>query len=104
FRVSDQRISWFYNSQLQQIPLRPGFIYITPSGYKVRLEKHPAAPSWRLIGTLFEGVFCHKPCTVSGGGKSEISKSIGDYLLHGPVFVADAARDLDLVQQIFDRD
>lgn len=47
FRVSDQRVSWFCNSQLQQIPLRPGFIYITPSGYKVRLEKHPAAPSWR---------------------------------------------------------
>ncbi|HAP08559.1 MAG TPA: hypothetical protein DCR20_12095 [Planctomycetaceae bacterium] len=104
FRVSDQRVSWFYNGLQQQIPLRPGCIYITPSGYKVRLEKHPAAPSWRLIGTLFEGVFCHKPCTVSGGGKSEISKSIGDYLLHGPVFVADAEKDLDLVQQIFDRD
>ncbi|MEY3460268.1 MAG: hypothetical protein RL215_3425, partial [Planctomycetota bacterium] len=104
FTVADQRVSWFYNSEPQHIPLRPGFIYITPSGYKVRLEKHPAAPSWRLIGTLFEGVFCHKPCTVSGGGKSEISKPINDYLLHGPVFVADAEKDLELVQQIFDRD
>lgn len=104
FTVADQRVSWFYNSEPQFIPLRPGYVYITPSGYKVRLEKHPAAPSWRLIGTLFEGVFCHKPCTVSGGGKSEISKSIADYLLHGPVFVADAERDLEQVQQIFDRD
>ncbi|MFO0428677.1 MAG: hypothetical protein ACK526_19065 [Planctomyces sp.] len=104
FTVSDQRVSWHYNSVLHHIPLRPGFIYITPSGYKVRLEKHPSAPSWRLIGTLFEGVFCHKPCTVSGGGKSEISKSIADYLLHGPVFIADAEKDLQLVQEVFDRD
>ncbi|MCA9037013.1 MAG: hypothetical protein KDA91_17880, partial [Planctomycetaceae bacterium] len=61
-------------------------------------------PSWRLIGTLSEGVFCHKPCTVSCGGKSEISKSIADYLLHGPIFVADPEKDLDIVQTIFDRD
>ena len=104
FTVSDQRISWHSSGGIHSIPLRPGYIYITPSGYKVRLEKHPAAPSWRLIGTLFEGVLCHKPCTVSGGGKSEISKSIADYLLHGPVFVADAENDLNLIQQIFDRD
>ncbi len=103
FTVNDQRVSWHYNSQPHHIPLRPGHVYVTPSGYKVRLEKHPAAPSWRLIGTLFEGAFCHKPCTVSGGGKSEISKSIADYLLHGPIFISDAEHDLDLVQQIFDR-
>ena len=41
---------------------------------------------------------------VSGGGKSEISKSIADYLLHGPIFVADAEKDLAMVQEIFDRD
>ncbi len=70
-------------------PLSPQNIYIAPSGYKIRLEKHPAAPSWRLIGTVGEGVFCHKPCTVSGGGKSEISKSLRDYMLYGPIFVAD---------------
>ncbi len=104
FTVSDQRVSWHNKSELHHIPLRPGFVYMTPSGYKVRLEKHPAAPSWRLIGTLFEGAFCHKPCTVSGGGKSEISKSITDYLLHGPIFVAEAEKDLAIVQEIFDRD
>lgn len=102
--VSDQQISWIRGGVRSHIPLRPGHIYVTPSGYKFRLEKHPAAPSWRLIGTLSEGVFCHKPCTVSGGGKSEISKSIADYLLHGPIFVADVVRDLEMVQQIFDRD
>ncbi len=36
-----------------------------------------------------EGTLCHKPCTVSGGGKSEISKPITDAILTGPVFVAD---------------
>ncbi|MCP4781921.1 MAG: hypothetical protein GY903_23200 [Fuerstiella sp.] len=102
--VRDQRISWTKNGTEHSIPLTPGHVYITPSGYKMRLEKHPAAPSWRLVGALSEGVFCHKPCTVSGGGKSEISKSIADYLLHGPIFVADAEQDLNQVQQIFDRD
>ncbi|MEZ6126491.1 MAG: hypothetical protein R3C49_25495 [Planctomycetaceae bacterium] len=102
--VHDQRITWERDGQQQSIPLKVGHQYMTPSGYKFRLEKHAAAPSWRLIGTMAEGVFCHKPCTVSGGGKSEISKSIADYLLHGPVFVADLQKDLDLVQQIFDRD
>ena len=101
--VSEQQISWQHNGGRHHIPLRPNHIYITPSGYKLRLEKHPAAPSWRLIGTLAEGVFCHKPCTVSGGGKSEISKSIADYLLHGPIFVADAEKDLQLVESIFER-
>lgn len=104
FTVSDQRVSWFHNNQPQHIPLRPDYFYLTPSGYKVRLEKHPAAPSWRLIGTVSEGIFCHKPCTVSGGGKSEISKSIADYLLHGPVFVADFEDDMQRVHNIFNRD
>ena len=102
--VHDQKVSWTRNGVQHSIPLRPENVYMTPSGYKMRLDKHAAAPSWRLVGTLAEGVFCHKPCTVSGGGKSEISKSIADYLLHGPIFVADAEKDLKLVQEIFDRD
>jgi hypothetical protein len=88
----------------RSIPLLAGKVYMTPSGYKVRMERHPGAPSWRLIGTVGEGTLCHKPCTVSGGGKSEISKSIGDYMLYGPIFVADIEKDLSLVQSIFERD
>ena len=76
---------------------------MTPSGYKLRLEKHSGAASWRLIGTVAEGLYCHKPCTVSGGGKSEISKSLRDYMIYGPIFVADVDKDFELVQQIFDR-
>ena len=102
--VRDQRIWWERDGIESSIPLHPKKTYITPSGYKLKLDKHPAAPSWRLIGTLSEGVFCHKPCTVSGGGKSEISKSIADYILHGPIFVADLESDFDQVQAIFDRD
>ena len=102
--VHDQKVCWSKDGIDHSIPLQPENIYMTPSGYKVRLDKHAAAPSWRLIATQAEGVFCHKPCTVSGGGKSEISKSIADYLLHGPIFVADAENDLNLVQEIFDRD
>ncbi|MGO9468762.1 MAG: hypothetical protein ACLQIB_12455 [Isosphaeraceae bacterium] len=105
-KASIQRLQiwWFHAGREFAIPLEVGKTYMTPAGYKVRLEKHPGAASWRLIGTVAEGVFCHKPCTVSGGGKSEISKSLRDYMLYGPIFVADRDRDFDLVQQIFDRD
>ncbi|MCA9173175.1 MAG: hypothetical protein KDB14_01610 [Planctomycetales bacterium] len=102
--VHEQEISWDQNGQRQSIPLLPDQIYITPSGYKLRIEKHREAPTWRLVGTLAEGVFCHKPCTVSGGGKSEISKSITDYVLHGSIYVNDVEQDLDEVARIFDRD
>ena len=68
------------------------------------LITRPGAPSRRLIGTDPEGTFCHKPCTVSGGGKSEISKSLDDAVIYGPLFVDSFEKDLDRVQQIFDRD
>ena len=59
-----------------------------PSGFRVRLEKQLGGAAWRLVGSRPRGTLCHKPCTVSGGGKSEISKSIANALLKGPVFVA----------------
>lgn len=102
--VQRQKIEWKRNDRTESIPLLPGQVYMAPSGYKLRLEKHPAAPSWRLIGTVGEGVFCHKPCTVSGGGKSEISKSLVDYMLYGPIFVSDLESDLDRVDEIFSKD
>ena len=102
--VQRQRIEWKRRGATESIPLLPGKVYMPPSGYKLRLEKHPAAPSWRLVGSVGEGVFCHKPCTVSGGGKSEISKSLVDYMLYGPIFVANLEQDLDRVDEIFTRD
>jgi hypothetical protein len=41
---------------------------------------------------------------VSGGGKSEISKSMANALLKGPVFANDYHRDMDQVAEIFARD
>jgi hypothetical protein len=102
-RLSQRCISWTRNGVSHQIPLSPDKIYIAPSGYRIRLERHPSAPSWRLVGTVGEGVFCHKPCTVSGGGKSEISKSLRDYMLYGPIFVADVDHDFDKLDEIFSR-
>lgn len=99
--VREQCVRWERDGEDYQIPLLPDHVYMAPSGYKIHLEKHPAAPSWRLIGTVGEGTFCHKPCTVSGGGKSEISKSLVDYMLYGPLFVANVEKDFDLVDEIF---
>ena len=100
----DQKIRWMKNGQEQSISLRPDKIYMAPSGYRIKMEKHPKAPSWRLIGSSGDGIVCHKPCTVSGGGKSEISKSLRDYMLGGPIFVSDIAKDLQQVDAIFNRD
>nr|WP_146527890.1 hypothetical protein [Novipirellula artificiosorum] len=96
-------ILWQRDGKEHRIALSPQHIYIAPSGYKIRLEKHPAAPSWRLVGSVGEGVFCHKPCTVSGGGKSEISKSLRDYMLYGPIFVKDREDDFQRLEEIFSR-
>ena len=105
FSLPDQSVSWTdSNEDKQKIPLRPENVYILPHGYKVSMERHPGAPSWRLVGTSAEGTFCHKPCTVSGGGKSEISKSFDDFIIYGPIYVADYEKDFDLVQEIFDYD
>ena len=102
--LPSQTISWQKDGARQSIKLRPEHIYVQPNGYKVEMQKHPGAPSWRLVGTDPEGTFCHKPCTVSGGGKSEISKSLNDAVIYGPLFVADLEQDLDQVEAIFQRD
>ncbi len=105
-RASLQRLEvfWTMGGKEHAIPLAPGKVYMTPAGYKIHIEKHPGAPSWRIIATAGDGTFCHKPCTVSGGGKSEISKSLRDYMLYGPIFVADLHRDMEAVEAIFKRD
>lgn len=103
-QLAQRCIQWTREGQEHRIPLKPDQIYIAPSGYKIRLERHPSAPSWRLVGTVGEGLFCHKPCTVSGGGKSEISKSLRDYMLYGPIFVSNIEQDFAKLDEIFDRD
>lgn len=95
---------WTRNGQEVAIPLRSGNTYILPSGYKIHIGRHPSTGAWRLFGTVAEGLFCHKPCTVSGGGKSEISKSLLDYIQYGPILVNDFEKDFDFVEQILAHD
>lgn len=102
--LAERCIKWETAEGEHRIPLSPEQIYIAPSGYKIQLRKHPNAPSWRLVGTVGEGVFCHKPCTVSGGGKSEISKSLRDYMLYGPIFIGDRDQDFGKLDEIFGKD
>ena len=105
FDLHKQSVSWTDDTGAHAIKLSPGKTYIRPSGYKVRMEKPPGANrAWRLVGTAAEGLVCHKPCTVSGGGKSEISKPITDAILTGPVFVADLKNDFDRVEELISRD
>ena len=98
--LNTQRVYWERDGVEHEITLSPDHTYVNPDGYKVHMEKHPGAPSWRLVGTGVEGTFCHKPCTVSGGGKSEISKSLLDAVHYGPFFVADYKEDLDRIEAI----
>ena len=102
--LNEQTVTWTHKGKLQTIKLKPGNIYMHPSGYKIAMEKHPKAPSWRIVGTDAEGTFCHKPCTVSGGGKSEISKAIDDAVIFGPLFVGDLNASLEKVKEIFKYD
>jgi len=104
FDLHDQTISWKNSGGERGIKLQPDKTYVRPSGYKVRMEKPPGAfRAWRLVGIAAEGTLCHKPSTVSGGGKSEISKPITDAILTGPVFVADFKADFDRVSELIYR-
>jgi phosphoenolpyruvate carboxykinase (diphosphate) len=105
FDLHKQTVSWPQDGKTSSIKLLPHQVYVRPSGYKVCMEKPPGYNrNWRLVGTTAEPTFCHKPCTVSGGGKSEISKPITDAIITGPVFVADFKKDFDLVAELVERD
>lgn len=104
FNVREGFVRWQSERGSHQLILRPGEVYVLPSGYKVRLEKQPGGTAWRLVGSVAHGTLCHKPCTVSGGGKSEISKSISNALLKGPVFIKDYHDDMKRVAAILEKD
>jgi hypothetical protein len=105
FTLRAQTIAWTdAGGTKQSIKLVPGHTYVLPSGYKVEMVKPDDGRRWRLRGTTAEGVLCHKPCTVSGGGKSEISKSIADAIFTAPNFVSDLTRDFDAIDAILHRE
>lgn len=104
FDLNEQRISFSVSGKISKIKLLPGKFYMYPTGYTVEMRKRIEGPKWHLIGTVAEGTMCHKPCTVSGGGKSEISKSIQDAMIQGSVIVGDLQKDLDMVEEIMNYD
>ena len=104
FNLDEGKITWERNGAESKLALDASTTWVLPSGFRVRLEKQASGPAWRLTGTRPRGILCHKPCTVSGGGKSEISKSLANAILHGPVFVADYERDFDQVAEILSQD
>jgi hypothetical protein len=106
FSLRKQLVSWTDpDGRKRSIKMLAGKAYVRPSGYRVHMEEVPGERSaWRLVGTAAEGTLCHKPCTVSGGGKSEISKAIDYAILPGHVFIADLERDLDQIDNILKAD
>ncbi|MBB5351925.1 hypothetical protein HNR46_002164 [Haloferula luteola] len=98
-----QRITWQRPDGLSaERKMLAGETYVMPSGYKVEMSQSVKGQRWRLVGTQAEGTLCHKPCTVSGGGKSEISKSLADAMLAGPVTIPHFQEALRRVQEILD--
>ena len=104
FDLHKQRLWWKDGDKTITLKLLLGHVYMMPNGYRMRIEKPRGSLGWRLVGTNPETTFCHKPCTVSGGGKSEISKPISDAILSGPVFVANIGKDFDAVEELLGRD
>lgn len=97
-------IKWEHEGEPKKLKLLPTNMYILPNGDKFHMEKHPSTPAWKLVGTESEGTFCHKPCTVSGGGKSEISKSLSNSIIYGNYYVHDLEKDMDHVEEILNHD
>jgi len=104
FHLISSVVKWGEGDEKFSIPLKPLVTYVLPSGYRVELRKHGEQDRWRLIGTPAEGVLCHKPSTVSGGGKSEISKPLTNSMLTGPVYISDIVRDFDTIETIMATD
>ncbi len=102
--IQKSSVSWNYNGSEFTLKLSPEKIYVHPSGDKFQLAKHPAQPLWRIIHTDAEGMFCHKPCTVSGGGKSEISKSLQNAIKYGTFNIQNLEQDFKLADEIINKD
>lgn len=106
FRLADRSITWTAgDGSTQRLPFRGDLTYLDPTGFRVAMRQVRTDPAqWTIIGTSARTTVCHKPSTVSGGGKSEISKSIADAITIGNAFVADFVSDLDAVEAIVGRD
>jgi hypothetical protein len=105
FDVSKSKVCWnLPNGERFELQLSPNHRYVHPSGHKFKLRKHSTQNLWSITDIFPEGTFCHKPCTVSGGGKSEISKSLENAIKHGSFYIQDLEEDFKLAEEIIERD
>ena len=109
YSMRTQTVSWELaqgeGTRSVSIPLHVDTTYVTPSGYRVHAKHREGdATQWHLVGTSQRVTQAHKPATVSGGGKSEISKSLLDAFVFGEAYVADVDADLDAVAALLERD
>ena len=104
YSMRSQTITWTGpDGQEASIPLLVGNTYVAPNGYRVHAKHREGdATQWHLVGTAPWSTQAHKPATVSGGGKSEISKSLLDAFVFGEAYVGDVDEDFDTVQSILD--
>ena len=104
YSMRSQTITWTGpDGQEASIPLLVGNTYVAPNGYRVHAKHREGdATQWHLVGTAPWSTQAHKPATVSGGGKSEISKSLLDAFVFGEAYVGDVDEDFDTVQKILD--
>ena len=106
FSLASRTITWTDSEGQQRgIPFRGDTTYLDPTGFRTAMKQVRRDPAqWTIVGTSPRTTVCHKPSTVSGGGKSEISKSIADAITIGNAYVADFDADMDAVEEIFTRD
>lgn len=105
--LATRHISWVHPESGEQITetILANVDYILPNGYRVRLIRHPISHTWMIKGTSAESI-CnfHKPFTVSGGGKSEISKSVLDAITSGTFYVKNFDDLKTQVDEVFNYD
>lgn len=104
FDINKSSISWIRNEKEYKLKLTPQKTYVHPTGHKFRLAKHPTQNLWRIVETAPEGVFCHKPSTVSGGGKSEISKSMQNAIKYNAFYIQDLEKDAIKADELINMD
>ncbi len=102
--IEKSAVSWTYKGKDYSLKLSPQKVYVHPTGHKFQLVKHPTQSMWRIIDTAPEGMFCHKPSTVSGGGKSEISKSMQNAVKYGSFYIENLEEAENMVDDIINYD
>lgn len=88
----------------QSIRLKVNHEYLTPTGTRMRIEHNEIDNQWGLVSTDGVSTTLHKQSTVSGGGKSEISKDISDAFIPGNAYTPEFEEDLAAVDDILNRD